>query len=294
MDLPDENGITALMKASHEGHAYVAALLLENGADPERATAAGDKAMDFAATDEVRYVLRTPTAPARARRPDPEVPEPLLPGDAKNAVDEKRAERVNSAPGAPWPLFPVGRCRRGWARIASLTATVATPTPELMALVMPKHKPKPYVRKQPAPKPVSEAWVGDVPPEAVEAAKVEIAERRKSIGEASAAAAERRRSIGGASSAGSAGAGEGGSPAPSPGKRSSVDGSTRPAPWAGAAPVDKRRGNVPAKMLSGSGLPPPSPGKAGPPSPAAAAARAGAAAVGDARTRRSSAPAKWA
>lgn len=97
VDFPDSNGLTPLMKAAHEGHAEMATLLLENGADRERSSKGGDKAIDYAYSDEIRYLLRSPLALAPVRRPDPEKPEPPEQGDAKSAADEKKAVKLGSA-----------------------------------------------------------------------------------------------------------------------------------------------------------------------------------------------------
>jgi uncharacterized protein len=57
LDLADDRGRTALMIASEAGHAEIAALLLERGADPTRLDRAGLSAMDLAANEAVRVAL---------------------------------------------------------------------------------------------------------------------------------------------------------------------------------------------------------------------------------------------
>jgi uncharacterized protein len=56
-DLADDRGRTALMIASEAGHAEIAALLLQRGADPTRLDQAGLSAMDLAANEAVRVAL---------------------------------------------------------------------------------------------------------------------------------------------------------------------------------------------------------------------------------------------
>lgn len=85
------------MKAAHDGHPDLATLLLENGADRERASSSGQKAVDYTSNDEIKYILRSTVPLCRSRKPDPEKPEEPQPGDLKTGAEESRTTKMNSA-----------------------------------------------------------------------------------------------------------------------------------------------------------------------------------------------------
>jgi hypothetical protein len=74
LDLPDEMGRTALMRAAGAGHKDVVEVLLRCGADPEAVSSLGQTAIDVASArgrDDIVALLKGPTRPVRRTTADP-------------------------------------------------------------------------------------------------------------------------------------------------------------------------------------------------------------------------------